>query len=264
MGRALTIALVAVARSAQADPDVAVAASCGAVVDAATIENALRVELHESRARVYVECPTSDAVVVALGDTRTEVAVADVEVADRARVVALAVAEQLRPESEPPTMIATIEPADPPRLDRELTWRLAVRVDGLIANKAQAGLAGLALGRRVGGGLVQVEAAIDAVAGTSDAGRVVGFGGQAGVAVVPFRFKHSELGVAAALVGIGAWTHKMTGWDGAGTAVARGEVRLALDLGAPHWRALVAAGGGRALTGPDWFVTITIGAVVGL
>jgi hypothetical protein len=263
VGRPLTIALVAAASAAHADPDVRVAAACDAVIDPATVIVALRVELRDGTEAVYVDCPAGDGVVVALGDRRTAVPLEDVDPPERARVVALAVAEQLRPPSEPATAVATILHAEPPRPYELPRWSLAARLDGVAAKKANAGVASVVLARRLG--RIHVEAALGGVLGSSDAGRIAGATGELRVVAIAYRTVRTELGVAAGLMFVGSATDTAAGWEQERAVAGRGELRVEFALGDSSWRGIAAAGAGRALSGDAaWFGVIALGAAHGL
>jgi hypothetical protein len=264
-------AVVAWSSAAAADTprtaSVAVAPACADVVDHVEVVVALRVELgsigfgtvderggmkSEGSVAVAVECPSPRELVVAMGDRRATIALADVAPNARARVLALAVADQLRPDAAPPAFVEGL-PAPPAH-----RWELGVRIDGVVAQEADAAMIGPLLLRRSGRWRIEVGVGIIALR-NANANWNAGASAEVRGGVELLRVGRARLGASAGL--LGAITKRPEGaTDSDRYALAlRGELFGRVPVGSA-WSALVGFSVGRAVPGADWFGGLAIGA----
>jgi len=254
-----------------------VAASCAQVIDASDVVLALRVELAalgvervtaggSGDVAVVVDCSASGELIVASrqervsgvgGQQRAELPLADVPRDGRARVVALVVAEWLRPVQVPA--------ADRGGRDGEVRDVAAgtghelgpvVRVVSTKDDRVMTAGAVFVLGR----GALRGEAEGAAVVGLNPDGPFVGVLGDVRAAYEPVRVGR-RLRVGAA---VGMFAAAATSKPGGDRAVAaHGEVRVRRAMGG-SWSALVSGGGGRGLDDETgWFGMLDVAFVRG-
>jgi hypothetical protein len=276
VGRALTAAIVAAgalaAAPAHAQPRTAalrVTPACAAVVDAEAILVALRVELaplgvgsvlpgDTADVALAVDCPGGDSVVVAYGDRRAEIALGDVDPPARPRVLALAVAEQLRPDrapAPPAPAAGTRITVEPPARTRR--WELGVRADLAFADAADVVVITASAGRRFD--RLRLELGAGPIRGVGGSGAT----GWALEARASFQLAAAGRFGFGAGAGLLAATVEANGMTREWSTAVRGDLRVELRF-APAWSIVALAGGGRAVSTAETFTAVGAAVVAGL
>jgi hypothetical protein len=264
------VAVAGLASSTAAEPrtaSVAVAPGCREVVDHVEVVVALRVELgsigfgtvtergpaaSDGSVAVAVECPSPRELVVAMGDRRASIALADVAPTARARVLALAVADQLRPDAAP---ASTVEAAAPPP-SRVVRWELGVRIDGVVAQEVDAAVVGPSLARRAGRWRFEAGLGIVAIRNTNGNWNA-GAAAELRAAAELVRVGRAHLGAGGGV--LAAITKRADpSADDTRALALRGELfaRVPVDT---TWNATVGANLGHSFLAGDWFGGLGIG-----
>jgi hypothetical protein len=261
--------LVSMIGVAQARPPtsaaVDVAASCAQVVDSSDVVLALRVELAalgvervtaggSGDVAVMVECSTSGDLIVASQRQRAELPLADVPPDGRARVVALVVAEWLRPVQALAVDRGLEGDVSGGATGRELGP--VMRAVSTADDRVMTAGAVFVLGRGVLRG--EIEGA--AVFGLNPNGPFVGVLGDVRAAYEPVRVGRRLRAGAA----VGMFAAAATSQPGGDRAVAaHGELRVRRAVGG-SWSALVSGGAGHGLDDETgWFGMLDVAVVRG-